>query len=87
MEYENGAGWHNEPGAVSCGAACAAPAAAQFDTLVRRVRVRLSARATGGGALQGETNSVVGRAVRGQLVTEIAPRPATAALGIFRGDL
>ena len=87
VEYENGAGWHNEPGAVSCGASCGAPGAAQFDTLVRRVRVRLSARATGGGALHGESNSAVGRAVRGQLVTEIAPRPATTALGIFRGDL
>jgi len=87
VEYENGTGWQADPGAVSCGASCAAPAAAQFATLVSRVRVRLSARATGGGPLQGQTTSAVGNAVRGQLVTEIAPRPATAALGIFRGDL
>jgi hypothetical protein len=87
VAYETGAGWQDDPGAVSCGVSCAAPAAADYDTIVRRVRLRLSARVTGGGRLAGETASAVGDAVRGQLVTEVAPRPAAATLGRFAGDL
>jgi hypothetical protein len=87
VEYENGTGWFDEPGAITCGGSCGAPTVAEFDTLVRRVRIRLSARVTGGGNLAGQTTSAVGDAVRGQLVSEVAPRPATAALGMFNGDL
>jgi hypothetical protein len=54
---------------------------------VRRVRIRLSARVTGGGQLAGESTSVVGTAVRGQLVTEIMPRPVSATLGMYGGEM
>ena len=87
VEYENGAGWQDEPGPISCGLNCANPTPAELDTLVRRVRIRLSARVTGGGQLAGESASVLGNAVRGQLVTEIMPRPVSATLGMYRGEL
>jgi len=80
VEYENGTGWQDEPGAIGCGLNCANPTPAELDTLVRRVRIRLSARVTGGGQLAGESASVVGTAVRGQLVTSIVPRPVSATL-------
>jgi prepilin-type N-terminal cleavage/methylation domain-containing protein len=85
VEYENGTGWHDEPGAITCGT-CAPPTAADLDQIVRRVRVRFSARTTGGGRLEGETTSAVGDSVRGQLVTEVAPRAAQATLSMARGD-
>jgi len=87
VEYENADGWQDEPGTISCGSNCAAPTVDEFDTVIRRVRIRLSARVTGGGDLQGQTTSAVGSAVRGQLVSEVAPRPAANALGMFNGDL
>ena len=87
VEYENGAGWFGDPGAVSCGANCGAPGQAEFDTLTRRVRVRLSARVVGEENLTGQTTSAVGNGVRGQLVTEVAPRMASATLGVFNGEL
>jgi Tfp pilus assembly protein PilW len=92
VEYENGIDvsgtpWHDLPGVITCGANCAAPTQADYDTLIRRVRVRLSARATGGGNLTGQTTSAVGNAVRGQLMTEIAPRAAVASLGMAAGDI
>ncbi|HEX9190342.1 MAG TPA: hypothetical protein VGB87_24915, partial [Vicinamibacteria bacterium] len=87
VEYQNGAGWQDEPGLVSCGTACAAPGQAEIDTIIRRVRVRLSARVVGGGELTGESTSAVGTAVRGQLETEVAPRAAATSLGMFRRDL
>jgi prepilin-type N-terminal cleavage/methylation domain-containing protein len=87
VEYENGTGWHDEPGTISCGINCAAPTPADYDTIVRRVRVRLSARTTGGGNLTGQTTSAVGDAVRGELVTDIAPRAAASTLGMAAGDL
>jgi len=86
VQYENGTGWHDDPGAVSCGTNCGAPAQAEFDTVVRRVRVLLSARSTAAN-LTGQTTSSVGTAVRGQLVTEIAPRMAVTTLGMFTGEL
>jgi hypothetical protein len=78
VEYENGAGvWDDDPGLTST-----AP------TLVRRVRVQLSARVTEGGPLAGETTAADGTtAVRGQLGVEIAPRTANATLGMERGEL
>jgi prepilin-type N-terminal cleavage/methylation domain-containing protein len=93
VEYMNSAGWENTPGSIDCGGAmgCTAPAQADYDRLVRRVRVRLSARVTESGKMAGETASAalpnVANAIRGQLVTEVAPRPATTAIQMFNGDL
>lgn len=78
VEYENGVGWQDEPGATALNV---------WDTIVRRVRVRLSARVVGGGQMTGESASAVGTAVRGQLETEVAPRPAATALGMQDGEL
>jgi prepilin-type N-terminal cleavage/methylation domain-containing protein len=86
VQYLNGAGWQNGPGTITCGLNCAAPTAADYDKIIRRVRVRLSARALEAN-LQGQTTSAVGNAVRGQLATEIAPRPAAATLGLRQGEL
>lgn len=71
---------------MSCGASCADPTPAEYDTIVRRVRVRLSARAMEAN-LQGQTTSAIGDAVRGRLETEVAPRAAVATLGMASGDL
>jgi prepilin-type N-terminal cleavage/methylation domain-containing protein len=92
VEYENAAGWQYTPGTLDCGGSsgCTSPSQADYDRLIRRVRVRLSARVTEGGHLTGESTSADPngvQAVRGDLHTEIAPRPATAALGSFRGEL
>jgi prepilin-type N-terminal cleavage/methylation domain-containing protein len=85
VEYLNGAGWQDEPGTISCGTNCDAPTQAEYDTLIRRVRVRLSARAEAPN-LQGQSTSAVGNAVRGQLVTEVAPRATVVTLGQHNGD-
>ncbi len=87
VEFENGSGWHSEPGATSCAFSCAAPTQADHDTIIRRVRIRLSARTTSGGQLAGESTSSVGNAVRGQVSTEVAPRTALATLHIHGGEL
>lgn len=86
VEYLNGTGWNDEPGIVSCGAACAAPTQAEYDTVVQRVRIRLSARALAPN-LQGATTSAVGDAVRGQLVSEFAPKAAQTLFGIANGEM
>jgi prepilin-type N-terminal cleavage/methylation domain-containing protein len=86
VQYLNGAGWQDEPGTISCGVNCSAPTPADYDTIIRRVRVRLSARAMEVN-LQGQSTSAVGNAVRGQLVTEIAPRPAATTLGQQKGEV
>jgi prepilin-type N-terminal cleavage/methylation domain-containing protein len=85
VEYLNGLGWQDEPGTVSC-FDCDNPVQADFDTLIRRVRVRLSARALAPN-LTGQTMSAVGNAPRGQLVTEVAPRAAAATLGGQAGEM
>jgi hypothetical protein len=87
VQYENGGGWQDTPGATTCGANCAAPTPADYDTIIRRVRVQLSARVTGGGNLTGQTTSAVGNAVRGQLETEVAPRQAAATLAMYAGQI
>jgi prepilin-type N-terminal cleavage/methylation domain-containing protein len=87
VDYENGLGWFDDPGATSCGANCGTPGQTEYDTLTRRVRVRLSARVVGEDNLTGQTTSAVGNGVRGQLVTEVAPRTALASLGMFEGEL
>lgn len=92
VEYLNAAGWQDEPGTIDCGdSGCGAPNAADYDRLIRRVRVRLSARVTESGPMAGETASValpgIHNAIRGQLVTEVAPRPATTTIQMNAGDL
>ena len=61
VEYENAGGWQNEPGTITCEPNCAAPGSAEYDRLVRRVRVTLSARAMENN-LTGQTTSAVGNA-------------------------
>jgi hypothetical protein len=59
---------------------CTAPTQADYDKIIRQVRVTIQARAMGV-ALQGQTTSVAGGdAVRGQLQQEITPRAALIAL-------
>ena len=70
VEYMAGDGvWRNLP---------PLSVAADWTTLVRQVRITLSARATGGASFQGATTAGAGApvAVRGQLVTSITPRAA-----------
>jgi len=87
VQYENAAGWQDEPGDITCTAPCAG-SQTDYDKLIRRVRVRLEARVTAGGQLAGETIAAAGpNAVRGQLATEVAPRPANTSLQVFAGDL
>jgi prepilin-type N-terminal cleavage/methylation domain-containing protein len=86
IEYLNGTGWHDEPGTPSCGANCAAPTLAEYDTIVQKVRVRLSARALAP-MLQGATTSAVGDAVRGELISEFVPTAAGDALRMARSEL
>jgi prepilin-type N-terminal cleavage/methylation domain-containing protein len=80
VEYMNGGGlWSNSPGTISpCPAGgCAAPA--DYNKVIRRVRVTLSSRATDVGASAG--------AMRGELVSVIASRVAVTglqAVGQFR---
>jgi prepilin-type N-terminal cleavage/methylation domain-containing protein len=85
LEYMNGQGaadlWSNNPGVVP---ACAVTGcvAADYDRVVRRVRVTLSARALAP-RLQGESapaGGVAPNAVRGQLVSVMAPRAAVLGL-------
>jgi hypothetical protein len=91
VQYLNATGWQDQPGAISCASTTAAcgdtcqAVATDYDTLIRRVRVRLSARALEAN-LQGQSTSAVGNAPRGQLVTEVAPRPAIATLGSRAGE-
>jgi prepilin-type N-terminal cleavage/methylation domain-containing protein len=77
--------WDDVPGLITCGTSCGSPGTADYATLIRRVRIRLSARALEPN-LQGQTTSAVGSAVRGQLVTEVAPRAAAATLESAAGE-
>jgi hypothetical protein len=86
VQYENAADWQDTPGVITCEPNCAAPGAAEYDRLVRRVRVTLSARALENN-LTGQRTSAVGNAPRGQLSTDIAPRAATATLQVRAGEL
>jgi type II secretory pathway pseudopilin PulG len=87
VQYLNGTGWQDTPGTVSCGAACAAPGPAEYGTLVRRVRIRLSARALVNN-VTGQTRDATGNdAVRGILETEIAPRAAVTSIGQGDGEI
>ena len=87
VEYLTGTGWSDTPGTVSCGTSCGAPGQAEYDTLVRRVKVRLSSRVLVAN-LAGQTeNNSVGDAVRGELISEVAPRAAVTSLGIGNGEV
>jgi prepilin-type N-terminal cleavage/methylation domain-containing protein len=66
IDYYAGGAWVNQPPVA---------VANNYDTVVERVRIRLSARSSAAG-LEGATNSAVGQALRGQLVSEVAPRAA-----------
>jgi type II secretory pathway pseudopilin PulG len=87
VEYLNGSGvWQDEPGVVNC-ASCPSPTQADYDTIVQRVRIRLSARALAPN-LQGETVSASGsRAVRGELISEFAPNQATITIAQMNREL
>ena len=87
VEYLNGTGWNDEPGVVSCGAACAGPGQAEYDTIVQRVRIRLSARALVVN-VQGQTTAPGGPdAIRGELISEFAPKSAQTSLSIWNGEM
>jgi prepilin-type N-terminal cleavage/methylation domain-containing protein len=76
VQYETSAGWSDDPGPTS-----------DINTLVRRVRVRLSARALEQN-LSGQTTSPAGgNAVRGELEVAVAPRAAMSTLGMNSGEL
>lgn len=81
VTYRNAAGWQDQPGLVACAITpCTAPTQADYDKIVRQVRVSLSARAIAAN-LQGQTTSLAGgSAVRGQLQQDITPRAALIAL-------
>jgi len=82
LEYMNGGGlWSNNPGVVNV-CATGTCTLAEFNTVIRRVRVTLSAR-TLAPQLQGQTAPAGGpapNAVRGQLVSVITPRAAMFGL-------
>jgi type II secretory pathway pseudopilin PulG len=88
VEYLNGSGvWSDDPGTVSCATGCTNPTQADYDSIVQRVRVRLSARVMAPN-LQGETASASGgRAVRGELVSEFAPTQATITIAQSKQEL
>ena len=76
----NGNGWDNTPGVLTC-FNCAAPTVADYNTLIREVRVNLSARSTARN-LEGQTSSgSAPNAVRGSLTGSSAPRAALFYLG------
>jgi type II secretory pathway pseudopilin PulG len=87
VEYMNGGGvWADEPGVVACNS-CPTPTQADLDTIVQRVRIRLSAR-TLAPNLQGETTSATGgKAVRGELISEFAPIQATITIAQANQEL
>jgi hypothetical protein len=88
VEYLNGSGvWSDDPGLVTCGSSCGNPTPAEYATLVQRVRVRLSARALAQN-LQGQTRTEDNTEfVRGELVSEFAPKQATIALAHANREL
>jgi prepilin-type N-terminal cleavage/methylation domain-containing protein len=81
VEYFRNGAWGSTPGDVYCDGPCTAPVVADFNRLVRQVRVTLSARATGRGRIQG-ARTVAGApsAIRGQLQAVITPRAALTPL-------
>jgi hypothetical protein len=84
VDYMKGAGtWDTTPGSIYCAAPCAPAQDADLARIVRQVRVRLSARATGNGRIQGGRVPGGGNApnaIRGELTSIMAPRAALTAL-------
>jgi prepilin-type N-terminal cleavage/methylation domain-containing protein len=81
VEYFRNGAWATTAGTVFCDAPCTAPVNADYNRLVRQVRVTLSARATGRGRIQGaRTSGVAPTAIRGQLQAVITPRAALTPL-------
>jgi prepilin-type N-terminal cleavage/methylation domain-containing protein len=79
MQYRNRAGWQNTPG-VTTWAIPGAPTAADFDEVIRQVRVTLSARSLAAN-LQGATKAQSGpTAIRGTLTQDMTPRSALMTL-------
>lgn len=76
VEYFANGAWTDTPPVV---AGATATLEERIATVVQKVRINLSARSNAP-ALQGETNSATGRALRGELMSEIAPRAARAVL-------
>ena len=81
VEYKNGLGvWQNDPGAVACAYPCTAPTVADYNTIVREIKVTLSARSAAPN-IQGMTKvGSLPAAMRGSLTTVFVPRAATQAL-------
>ena len=85
VKYFRGGAWLDTPGDIYCDAPCnsaTTPNATDFNRVVRRIRVTLSARATGKSRIQGSTTAGGGAraAIRGQLMAEMTPRAALTAL-------
>jgi Tfp pilus assembly protein PilW len=76
VRYETAAGWSDDPGATSA-----------VDTLVRRVRVRLSARSMEQNLTGQTTSAAGGNTIRGELEVAVAPRAAMGTLGMEPGEL
>ncbi len=86
VQYETATEWQDTPGLITCEPNCLAPGSAEYDRLIRRVRVTLSARSVEAN-LTGQRTSAVGNAVRGELSTDIAPRAANTTLQVRAGEL
>jgi prepilin-type N-terminal cleavage/methylation domain-containing protein len=81
VEYFRNGAWSPTAGTVYCDGPCTAPVNADYNRLVRQVRVTLSARATGRGRIQGaRTSAGAPTAIRGQLQAVITPRAALTPL-------
>lgn len=81
VDYQNGLGtWASDPGEATCLGDCSAPTVAEWNTIVRQVRITLSARTVNAANLQGQTTAGGVTAVHGQLTTVSAPLAAHIAL-------
>jgi hypothetical protein len=87
VKYFRGGAWLDTPGDIYCDAPCntgISPAVADFNRIVRQVRVTMSARATGKTRIQGGTTAIAASgaraAIRGRLSVEMTPRAALSAL-------
>jgi prepilin-type N-terminal cleavage/methylation domain-containing protein len=85
VEYLDGNGWQDEPPVATCTGTCTSPTQADYDTIVRKIRVRLSARSLAPN-LAGASTSAVGDAVRGELVSEFVPKAAMVTISMGDGE-
>lgn len=87
VQYKNGSGaWQDDPGVVACAGVCNNPTVADYNTIIREVKVTLSARSTARN-IQGMTTggAALPNAMRGSLTTVFVPRAATQALTTWPG--